>query len=447
MSGDEKPCLATLVEYAREQALLPVPVAGAGPEWEACWSAARARAARIWLLLPVLIQARTGELPADWRGRVRAATRTEAAASVEVAAAVLELGEMPRQVWEPDANVGVRMAADAWYQAVSVMLLEVWSLVFYGEQQHRTDRDNPWYSETVPAACQAAAWVVALAHRAALTQGEPPGVAGTAAEDRRLIEAPLPWFWCYRPSPRRRITPDPDEVEQVRAEVLAQANIDASDALLMATRFARSMATLTPHPGRYQVAEAALLLPALWQARTGTLDPQWRTSGTINVAGECSDPDRSCDLQAAAIALAELPTQPWETGAGPEALDAWFAAARRAAYTIYEHVGRAYAAQLFSAASHEPARRACYALIVLTEASYLAAGGGDFPLHRLAPRQPDAPNRPDELSAADEAAVFTPAPAAWAPPAGQMDARILASVTAQVGASANVFAAQRLLLW
>ncbi|WP_142304886.1 hypothetical protein [Mycobacterium avium] len=449
-------CVHVLMVYAREQALLPVPVAGAGPEWEACWGSARVCAARIWLLLPVLWQARIGGLDQGWRGQVRAAASRAAAGSVEVAAVVMEISEWPRQAWEPDANVGARVAADAWHQAMSTLLLDAWALVHYGERQYRSDRDSPWHTETVPAACQTAATVMSMAHRSALTQaehGEPVVLgdagAGFAPADRRLIETPAPWYWRFVAPSRRRINPDPDELERLRADLI----INPADSLRMATQFAMSMATHMPHQGRYQVAQAALLLPVLWQARTGQLDPQWRDSSALDYRGWVTDPDRACDLAAAAMALAELPAQPWETAGGSEALDAWFAAARHAAYTVYEHYGLAHAAGMITpprcSPSSEATWRSCYTLIVLTEASYLAAGGRGFPLHRLTARRPDDPAPPADLSAADEAAVFTPPPAEWATlTAGAgMDPRIYSAATHRLSQSAAMSAQQRLIMW
>lgn len=455
-SSGQLSCVHVLMAYAREQALLPVPVAGAGPEWEACWGSARACAARIWLLLPVLWQARIGGLDKGWRGQVRAAASGAAAGSVEVAAAVMEIGEWPLQAWEPDANVGARPAADAWHQAVSALLLDVWALVHYGERHYRIDRDSPWHTDTVPAACQTAGALMTASYRSALTQaeqGEAAALRGAAVGfvpvDQRLIETPPPWYWRYVAPSRRRINPDPDALERLRADLI----INPADSLRMATQFAMSMATHIPHQGRYQVAHAALLLPVLWQARTGQLDPQWRRSSALDYRGWTTAPDRACDLGAAAMALAELPAQTWETADGSEALDAWFAAARHAAYTVYEHYGLALAGGMITpprcSPSSEATWRACYTLIVLTEASYLAAGGRGFPLHRLTARRPDDPAPPADLSAADEAAVFAPPPAAWATlTAGiGVDPRIHSAATHRMSESAAMSAQQRLIMW
>lgn len=234
----------------------------------------------------------------------------------------------------------------------------------------------------------------------------------------------------------------------------AGAGTDQANAVAVARDFAGTMAVYTApaNADRYLMARAWLLLPPLWAARVGAFDPGWREWLPF-----CDQPDEhqpgadTVDIRTAAIELAEMAPQPWETG-GPDALVAWYEAAIDTAHDVYAHWA------IMSGTVLDPkdpwtvaAWRACHATSVLTEASYLAAGG-ILPLEHdgrfYASSAETFPAAPDRLSEREAAMVWAPRPAGWTTqqPA-KLDPRILAAVDTHMAANAAADARQRLELW
>lgn len=202
----------TVLLYVAEQAILPSPWVDAGPEREQRWSQSRASTARVWLWLPVLWAARTGDLHRAWRDELPVAEVGDVAA-VEVAAAAMSLAELPIQPWEPFSGAGERPALDSWFRVVATLMFDTIFSVRDAVAQRRVDPDNSWYSFVVPAAAQQAVNVLHASYSSAVLQpsmaddchdpvGEPgrsvefaATIAGFSDADRGLIEPPAPWYW------------------------------------------------------------------------------------------------------------------------------------------------------------------------------------------------------------------------------------------------------------
>lgn len=226
-------CIDIIVEYAREQALRPPPSEG-DPEWGERWAHARWRAARIWLWLPVLWDIRVGDADAGWRQSIQVAAQAAGATSPEVAAVVMDLAELPAQPWDPDAHrwptTTPAVAADAWYQAVSMMLFDAIFHVQRAVAQHRADPDDRWYTTTVPAACQMAVGVLSASLRVAQSGAAPETATWRASPaDLRLIQTPAPWYWQYLPPRQRAQAPDRAAIEALRAKYLGTAQPSGMD--------------------------------------------------------------------------------------------------------------------------------------------------------------------------------------------------------------------------
>ncbi|MUL61200.1 hypothetical protein B5P44_01200 [Mycobacterium sp. CBMA 213] len=173
-----------------------------------------------------------------------------------------------------------------------------------------------------------------------------------------------------------------------------------TDSLVMVRDYAAG-----PPPVTYEMARAALMLPVLWGARAGTLSPGWRallpTTATV--------PNGDWHLYVlVAMELAELEIQPWEPDGNPAfALDSWFTLARREAFAVADHAARDFERGLVSL----KVVLACHAACVLTDASYLAAGGN--PLVVDAAVSPLDMPAEGLISAPDRARTALPVPATW----------------------------------
>lgn len=80
---------------------------------------------------------------------------------------------------------------------------------------------------------------------------------------------------------------------------------------------------------QYGFARYMLLKPILMDARTGTLDPNWRQGLSTDMIGGASETGPEDSSQLAVHAISTMDSQPWEphTGSGwRTALDAWYAA-------------------------------------------------------------------------------------------------------------------------
>lgn len=225
-------------------------------------------------------------------------------------------------------------------------------------------------------------------------------------------------------------------------------NNDA-DSVAACTDFAGQLACHVPHANRYLMARAWLLLPALWAARSGTLDAaEWRAA----LPTQFGDPgdERATDVRVAAIELAETDPQPWESG-GPDALNSWYDAAMEQANNVYGHWALVTAAGVVNP-DHpwsEKARQASHAVWVMTEASFLAAGGNVLRLrHGFKFSQRPAP--PKELSPGDTARVFARRPPAWLQAQrlfGSFGSRIDDALAAQAAEASAPMARARLAFW
>ncbi|MUM03362.1 hypothetical protein B5P44_00805 [Mycobacterium sp. CBMA 213] len=183
----------------------------------------------------------------------------------------------------------------------------------------------------------------------------------------------------------------------------------STDSLADAAGYALGVAyddTLPATAEKYEVIRAALLLPALWHARVGTLIPGWRQQLPVPAhAGQ-----GPMEMFAAAMELAWLPAQPWERGGDPEvAFDAWFHAAQSSAIAITKY---AYEAFRSGHGSLETVK-ACHAACVLTDASYLAAGGGRYSLPATRGSSPLDIGAPECITDDDKERVYQQAPAGW----------------------------------
>jgi hypothetical protein len=80
---------------------------------------------------------------------------------------------------------------------------------------------------------------------------------------------------------------------------------------------------------QYGLARYMLLKPILMDARTGTLDPNWRQDLSTDMVGGASETCLRDSNRLAVHSLSTMDVQPWEpyTGSGwRTALDAWYAA-------------------------------------------------------------------------------------------------------------------------
>jgi len=80
---------------------------------------------------------------------------------------------------------------------------------------------------------------------------------------------------------------------------------------------------------QYGFARYVLLKPILMDARTGTLDPNWRQGLSTALVGGASEASLEDSNQLAVHTVSTMDVQPWEpyTGSGwRTALDAWYAA-------------------------------------------------------------------------------------------------------------------------
>jgi hypothetical protein len=159
-------------------------------------SMARGVGARAALWLGVLRAARAGCLDPGWRRDLPTFSETR---SVALTAAAMDLAAESAHAWEPftAGAGGLHAAANAWYQAVTVMLFDVIFMQADAIADGRSP-DDDWHRSLLPAALQQAVRVTQIGFNTATL-----GPAARADFVKQL--GPSPWqddLSIFGPPPR-----------------------------------------------------------------------------------------------------------------------------------------------------------------------------------------------------------------------------------------------------
>ena len=196
--------------FGYSQTCLPHAAASANPAQAQRWSMARTVGAKLHLLLPLLRDARLGQLPHDWRSRLPVAGSSDDAETMMTSTA-MQLAATPLMPWEPWASATRQDALNAWYREAAGLFFDA---LFVAREAIADGRapDDDWHRHTLPLTIQTAivslhySFQAALVDHAALTETATNSLAAGAADtamwpaDTELF-GPAPDYWQPNTSP------------------------------------------------------------------------------------------------------------------------------------------------------------------------------------------------------------------------------------------------------
>lgn len=191
-----------LARFGLTQACLaPAPEAALAAKYS--W--ARGVGARTYLLLPVLRDARIGQLDGDWRQQLPTIGIGADGFGVALATMVMELYELPTQLWEPlaagDGNAAT--ALNSWHHAVTTLLFDVSFVAREAIAEGRAP-DDDWHRVALPQLLQSAVLVASRSFATALwpewlddaAQAELAAYCGEIeAGEIPMVASRAPWYW------------------------------------------------------------------------------------------------------------------------------------------------------------------------------------------------------------------------------------------------------------